>query len=70
MPTINDYDYVSWYCKKPRGRKIWEFLPGDGAGRVLEDVPSAVTPTFMTFSDARRWAKKKLSGYPELHVLP
>lgn len=69
MPTINDFVYVSAHGRLPRGQRSWKFLPGDGAGHVYKNVPSTASP-IMTFSDARRWAKKKLSGYPELYVLP
>lgn len=69
MPTINTFSYVASHGQNPRGRGSWAFQPGDGAGRIYEDVAPIWSPV-MTYTEACRWARKNHGGWSELNVLP
>jgi len=65
---------VSWFiydqkCKvEPSGKKEWSFMAGDGAGHSYEDA--IFKSPKMIFREALKWARKEMSAYATIYVLP
>jgi len=68
MTIINTSNYTYLYSKLPRGKNKYIFQPGDGAGKLYNDV-NPVTTSYMTYSEAVKYIKKKWSGYFEVYLL-
>lgn len=69
MPRINTFAFRFFHGKSPRGKAVYSFKPGDGAGHIYLDTP-AFTSAPMLYSQACRLAKKEFGGYREVYVLP
>jgi hypothetical protein len=66
MPKVQDSMYTENFGRRPRGRRTYSFVPGDGNGNAHWNV--SVYLFNGTYSDARRAAKKHFGAYPEVHV--